>query len=41
MSKVEAHQADARVYMLTHPKEYDVVTVVYFVYFIHMLRYYK
>ncbi|CAA7399353.1 unnamed protein product [Spirodela intermedia] len=24
-SKVEAHQADARVYMLTQPKEYDVV----------------
>ncbi|KAG8366972.1 hypothetical protein BUALT_Bualt16G0023900 [Buddleja alternifolia] len=24
-SKVESHLADARVYMLTHPKEYDVV----------------
>lgn len=24
-SKVEAHLADARVYMLTHPKEFDVV----------------
>lgn len=26
-SKVEAHLADARVYMLTHPKEFDVVTL--------------
>lgn len=25
ISKVEAHLADARVYMLTHPKEFDVV----------------
>ncbi|XP_078436582.1 tRNA (guanine(26)-N(2))-dimethyltransferase 2-like [Wolffia australiana] len=25
VSKVEAHEADARVYMLTHPKEFDVV----------------
>ncbi|TVU47589.1 hypothetical protein EJB05_07195, partial [Eragrostis curvula] len=25
VSKVEAHLADARVYMLTHPKEFDVV----------------
>jgi hypothetical protein len=24
-NKVEAHLADARVYMLTHPKEFDVV----------------
>lgn len=24
-SKVESHLADARVYMLTHPKEFDVV----------------
>lgn len=24
-SKVESHHADARVYMLTHPKEFDVV----------------
>ena len=29
-SKVEAHHADARVYMLTHPKEYDVVTIIFF-----------
>ncbi|KAF3329183.1 putative tRNA (guanine(26)-N(2))-dimethyltransferase 2 [Carex littledalei] len=26
-SKVQAHQADARVYMLTHPKEFDVVDI--------------
>ncbi|RLN39469.1 hypothetical protein C2845_PM01G10710 [Panicum miliaceum] len=26
-SKVEAHVADARVYMLTHPKEFDVVDI--------------
>ncbi|KAJ4770399.1 tRNA (Guanine(26)-N(2))-dimethyltransferase [Rhynchospora pubera] len=26
-SKVEANQADARVYMLTHPKEFDVVDI--------------
>ncbi|KAJ0967812.1 hypothetical protein J5N97_024729 [Dioscorea zingiberensis] len=26
-SKVEAHLADARVYMLTHPKEFDVVDI--------------
>jgi len=25
-SKVEAHLADARIYMLTHPKEFDAVT---------------
>lgn len=25
-SKVEAHLADARVFMLTHPKEFDVVS---------------
>lgn len=24
-AKVESHLADARVYMLTHPKEFDVV----------------
>ena len=27
-SKVEAHLADARIYMLTHPKEFDVVTII-------------
>lgn len=26
-SKVESHLADARVYMLTHPKEFDVVSI--------------
>lgn len=28
ISKVEAHLADARVYMLTHPKEFDVVRLL-------------
>lgn len=27
-SKVVVHEADARVYMLTHPKEFDVVFYV-------------
>ena len=30
-SKVESHLADARVYMLTHPKEFDVVGICYFI----------
>lgn len=29
ISKVESHLADARVYMLTHPKEFDVVCYFY------------
>ncbi|KAE8709312.1 putative tRNA (guanine(26)-N(2))-dimethyltransferase 1 [Hibiscus syriacus] len=29
-SKVESHLADARVYMLTHPKEFDVVYAILF-----------
>ena len=29
ISKVESHLADARVYMLTHPKEFDVVCILY------------
>lgn len=28
-SKVESHLDDARVYMLTHPKEFDVVSGCY------------
>jgi hypothetical protein len=28
VNKVEAHLADARVYMLTHPKEFDVVRLL-------------
>lgn len=27
-AKVESHLADARVYMLTHPKEFDVVCYI-------------
>jgi tRNA (guanine26-N2/guanine27-N2)-dimethyltransferase len=27
MSKIEPHLTDARVYMLTHPKEFDVVSL--------------
>ena len=27
ISKVESHHADARVYMLTHPREFDVVCI--------------
>lgn len=29
VSKVESHLADARVYMITHPKEFDVVSGCY------------
>jgi hypothetical protein len=29
ISKVESHLADARVYMLTHPKEFDMVCILY------------
>lgn len=28
ISKVESHLADARVYMLTHPKEFDMVCIL-------------
>lgn len=27
LSKIEPHLTDARVYMLTHPKEFDVVSL--------------
>lgn len=34
--KVETHLADARVYMLNHPKEFDVVITV-FIYIVSYL----
>lgn len=38
-SKVESHLVDARVHMLTHPKEYDVVHMIIFYFFSkHLLR---
>lgn len=35
ISKVESHHTDARVHMLTHPKEFDVVSI-YTHYCVHL-----
>jgi hypothetical protein len=37
-SKVESHLTDARVYMLMHPKEFDVVCICFFSRYMYLLK---